>query len=240
VALVTGAAAGLGQEIAVALAAQGAEIIGLDIGPLEQTAEMVAEAGSELRPAQADITDEAAATTAIDQATSAAGRLDILVNNAGIYPVRPFAETSLEDWRAVMSVNLDGTFVVTHAALPHLRRQEMSRIVNISSSSIWLGVPGLVTYITSKMGLIGFTRALAAETAEDGVTVNAITPGLLETPTAVSGGVGEFFDFVVENQAVKRRMGPGDLVSTVLYLCDPASAFITGQTINVDGGFAKH
>ena len=240
VALVTGAASGIGQVASVALAREGAEIIGLDLLPVEETATLVAEAGGRLRPARADLTDEAAVAAAVENAAGAAGGLDVLVNNAGIYPLKPFEETSLEEWRAVMNLNLDGTFLATRAALPHLRRRGWGRIVNLSSSAVWLGVPGLVPYITSKMGLVGFTRALAAEVAEHGITVNAITPGLMETRTAVEGGVGAFFDFVVDNQAVKRRMGPGDLISTLLYLCDPRSDFITGQTINVDGGFAKH
>jgi 3-oxoacyl-[acyl-carrier protein] reductase len=139
-----------------------------------------------------------------------------------------------------MALNLDGTFVVTRAALPHLKRGGWGRIVNVSSSTVWLGVPGLVPYVTSKMGLIGFTRTLAPELGEHGITVNAITPGLIETETALSGGVGAFFDFVVENQVVKRRQQPEDLITTVLYLCADASGFVTGQTINVEGGMSKH
>jgi NAD(P)-dependent dehydrogenase (short-subunit alcohol dehydrogenase family) len=139
-----------------------------------------------------------------------------------------------------MQLNLDGTFVTVQAALPHLRRAGWGRVVVISSSTVWSGVPTLVPYVTTKAGLIGFTRALATELADTGITVNAITPGLIDTETVRASWVGQQFDWVVESQAVKRRQTPEDLASTLLYLCDPGSEFVTGQTINVDGGMAKH
>jgi NAD(P)-dependent dehydrogenase (short-subunit alcohol dehydrogenase family) len=162
------------------------------------------------------------------------------VANAGRYPSTPFDDVTLEEWRELMQLNLDGTFVTVQAALPHLRRAGWGRVVVISSSTVWSGVPTLVPYVTTKAGLIGFTRALATELADTGITVNAITPGLIDTETVRASWVGQQFDWVVESQAVKRRQTPEDLASTLLYLCDPGSEFVTGQTINVDGGMAKH
>jgi 3-oxoacyl-[acyl-carrier protein] reductase len=152
----------------------------------------------------------------------------------------PFAQTTPERWRQIMSLNLDGLFYVTSAALPWLTRSAAGRIVNIASAVVWLGPPGMVAYTASKGGMIGFTRALASELGPAGVTVNAITPGMIPTETAVATGVTRDLDRVVAGQAVPRPQQPEDLVSTLLYLCDPGSSFITGAAINVDGGHAKH
>jgi NAD(P)-dependent dehydrogenase (short-subunit alcohol dehydrogenase family) len=225
-ALVTGAARGIGRTLAEALAGAGARVVGLDVASTDVPFEL----------REGDVTSEDSVASALD----GLNRIDILVSNAGIFPSKPFLETTLEDWRRVMSINLEGAFIVTKAALPRMIPGGWGRIVYISSSTVWLGVPTLVPYVASKMGLIGLTRSLAAEFSEHGITVNAITPGLTETQTALESGVGQFFDMVVANQLVKRRQQPADLVSTVLWLCDPATEFVTGQTVNVDGGFAKH
>ena len=236
-ALITGSAAGIGQTLAIALAQAGASVAGVDVDEQAETARKVAELGGSFLALSADVTDPAAIKAACDTAAGELGKLEIVVANAGIYPVTPFDTVTYEEWRRIMTVNLDGTFLTVQAALPHLKQAGWGRIVVISSGSIWIGIPTLVPYITSKAGLIGFTRALAAEIGEFGITVNAITPGLTETETAVS----VFDDWgVVEEQIVKRRQQPGDLVSALLFLCDPGSGFITGQTVNVDGGKAKH
>jgi 3-oxoacyl-[acyl-carrier protein] reductase len=152
----------------------------------------------------------------------------------------PFEETTYELWRHVMAVNLDGLFLVTSAALPHLRGSAGGRIVNVASAVVWLGPPGMVAYTTSKAGVIGFTRALASELGPTGITVNAMTPGMIATQTAIETGVTVDQDRVVAGQAVPRAEQPEDLVSTLLYLVDVGSAFVTGSSVNVDGGFAKH
>lgn len=235
--LVTGAAQGLGRTFCVALAREGALVAGLDVADLAATR---AEVGERFVPVTADVTDPPSVQAAIAGLDERLGGIDVLVNNAGVYPVVPFEETSFAQWRLVMSVNLDGAFLVTRAALPALRRSAAGRIVNVASAVVWLGPPGMVAYTASKAGLIGLTRSLAAELGADGVTVNAITPGLIATDTAVRTGVTDDLARVVANQAVPRPQEPDDLISALLFLVDPASSFVTGAALNVDGGFAKH
>lgn len=240
-ALITGAAAGLGQTFAVALAHNGYRVAGVDIADLGETTRLVAEARGEMLAVTADVTDPTAVDAAVDTVLERFGGLHIVVNNAGIYPPIPFADTTLADWHRIMRVNLDGPFLVTRAALPHLRAAGWGRVVNIVSAVVFLGPPDLVAYTTSKAGLVGFTRALASELGPDGITVNAIAPGLTRTATAArSTGADGGFERVMASQCVPAIEQPQDLVSTLLYVCDKASGFLTGQTINVDGGSAKH
>jgi NAD(P)-dependent dehydrogenase (short-subunit alcohol dehydrogenase family) len=239
-ALVTGAAGGLGAVFCTALARQGIAVAGLDIADMERTQEAVESAGGRFLGVTADLTDHGAAGAAVRQVAESFGRLDICVNNAGVFPAVPFAETTPAEWRRIMSLNLDGLFYVTHAALPWLTQSPAGRIVNIASAVVWLGPPGMVAYTASKGGVIGFTRALSSELGPLGVTVNAITPSMIPTQTAVDTGVTKDLDRVIAGQSVPRAQQPEDLVSTLLFLCDPASSFVTGAAINVDGGHAKH
>jgi len=235
-ALITGAAGGLGRVFAAALAGRGITVAGIDIADAGPAADAVAAAGGRFTGITADITDPEVAAVAVAEAAERLGGIDILVNNAGIYPLLPFAQTTPARWRQVMSLNLDGLFYVTSAALPWLLESPAGRIVNIASAVVWLGPPGMVAYTASKGGMIGFTRALGPA----GVTVNAITPSMIATETAVATGVTSDLDRVVAGQAVPRPQQPEDLVSTLLYLCDERSSFVTGAAINVDGGHAKH
>jgi NAD(P)-dependent dehydrogenase (short-subunit alcohol dehydrogenase family) len=243
VALVTGAASGLGQEFCVALAAQGRRVAGLDIADLAETEQRVAAAGGADRflGVTVDVTDPAAVTAAVDKVAEHHAGLHIVVNNAAIYPSIAFEDTTLDDWRRVMRLNLEGPFIVTQATLPHLRAAGWGRVVNIVSAVVFLGPPDMVAYTTSKAGLVGFTRALASAVGHEGITVNAIAPGLTRTRTAErTVGADGGFDRVRAIQVVPDIEEPRDLVSTLLYVCDEGSGFLTGQTINVDGGSAKH
>jgi NAD(P)-dependent dehydrogenase (short-subunit alcohol dehydrogenase family) len=239
--LVTGAAAGIGRVFCAALAAEGAAVAGLDVAPLDETATTLANGGrGRFVAVSADVTEPAEVDAAVAEASGRLGGIDVLVNNAGIYPAVRFEATTYEQWRRIMAVNLDGTFLVTRAALPALRRSAAGRIVNVASAVVWLGPPGMVAYTASKAGVVGLTRALAAELGPDGITVNAITPGMIPTATAVRTGVTADLDRVVAGQAIPRAQRPDDLVTTLLYLADARSGFVTGATVNVDGGFAKH
>ncbi|MBT2214118.1 MULTISPECIES: SDR family NAD(P)-dependent oxidoreductase [Actinomadura] len=239
VALVTGAAGGLGREFAIALAARGHLVAGLDLADMSGTAELIG--GGRFHPVRADVTDPDEVESAVEEAAARFGGLHIVVNNAGIYPPLPFEKTTLEDWRRIMRVNLDGPFLVSRAALPHLKAAGWGRIVNMVSAVVFLGPPDLVAYTTSKSGLVGFTRALASAVGGDGITVNAISPGLVRTETAArTTGADGGFERVRDLQVVPRVGDPADLISTLLYVCDEGSGFLTGQTINVDGGSAMH
>ena len=235
--LVTGAAHGLGRVFCVALAGEGGRVAGLDVDDLQPTAAAV---GDGFVPLTADVTDEEAVGRALAELEIRFGGLDILVNNAGVYPLIPFEQTSFALWRRVMAVNLDGLFLVTRAALPLLRRSAAGRIVNVASAAVWLGPPGMVAYTASKGGVVGFTRSLAGELGPSGITVNAITPGMIPTETAVRTGVTADLERVVAGQAIPRVQVPADLITSLLYLVDGGSGFVTGASINVDGGFAKH
>lgn len=234
-ALVTGAAQGLGQEFAVALAGRGYRVAGLDLVPQPETAGKILD----YVELTADVTDETQVRRGLERVIDRFGTLHVVVNNAGVYPAKPFEETSVEEWRRVMRVNLEAPFLVTRAALPYLKAAGWGRVVNIASAAVLTAPPTMVPYVASKMGLIGFTRALAAALAPYGITVNAIAPSMVRTATAErTVGAGGGFESVRERQAVPRTQEPSDLVSTLLYVVDEGSGFLTGQTLNVSGGSA--
>jgi NAD(P)-dependent dehydrogenase (short-subunit alcohol dehydrogenase family) len=227
VAIVTGGGRGIGKATAQRLRADGATVVAFDRDPGDDGVKV-------------DVTDCAGVAAAVASVFDEHGRIDILVNNAGIYPHLPFEESSYEDWRRVLNTNLDSVYICTRAVFPHMRAAGFGRIVNMSSSTVHIGFPGLSAYIASKAGIIGFTRALASEAGEHGITVNAVTPGLIETEGVFETGEDALFDEIIAGQAVKRRGRPADIVSAVSYLTSPAAEFITGQSINVDGGHRYH
>ena len=141
----------------------------------------------------------------------------------------------------MIATNLDSVYLCTHAVYPHMVERGSGRIVSVSSATFFIGYPEMSAYIASKGGIIGFTRALASEAGPHGITVNCVTPGLIETEGAAEEDpTGELFDEIVAGQAVKRRGRPSDIAEIIAYLAGPASSFITGQTVNVDGGHRFH
>ncbi|MFJ4835050.1 SDR family NAD(P)-dependent oxidoreductase [Streptomyces sp. NPDC088747] len=234
-ALVTGAAQGLGQEFAVALAGRGYRVAGIDLVPQPETGERVLDYLELI----ADVTDEEQIGHALEQVIDRFGTLHVLVNNAGVYPESAFEDITPEEWRRVMRVNLEAPFLLTRAVLPYLRAAGWGRIVNIVSAAVLTAPPTMVAYVSSKAGLIGFTRSLASALGPSGITANAIAPSMVRTATAErTVGADGGFEHVRSQQAVPRTQEPSDLVSTLLYVVDEGSDFLTGQTLNVAGGSA--
>jgi len=241
-ALVTGAARGLGYAVTRRLGADGARValVDRDGDGLAAAAERLAAEGLVVTSHEVDVTDEDEVRGAVAAVLAADGRIDILVNNAGIYPHRPFEELTFAEWRHVLATNLDSMFLCSNAVYPAMRERGYGRIVNVSSATFFIGYPGLTAYVASKGGIIGFTRALASEAGPHGITVNAVTPGLIATEGVLGGEEAGIFDEIVPEQAVPRRGEPEDIAECIAYLAGPSAGFVTGQTFNVDGGHRFH
>jgi 3-oxoacyl-[acyl-carrier protein] reductase len=181
-----------------------------------------------------------------EAAIGAYGRIDALINNASLMSTlerRPWYQIPVDEWDRVMAVNLRGMFLCCLAVYPHMKSRGKGKIVNISSARFWLGTPNRLHYSTSKAGVIGFTRSLAREVGDDNIAVNAITPGFTESDTQIAGTSPDYLAAQADRvgrRAFKRPQMPDDLVGTVMFLVSDASGFITGQTINVDGGESMH
>lgn len=241
VAIVTGAAVGNGQAFCQRLAADGARIMIADIADASEAIDLVRASGGEIDAVRVDATDEKQTQKMVRKTIARFGRVDILVNNVGLYHEEPFELISFDDWKRMLSVNLDSLFLTSRAVLPVMKEQGFGRIIAMSSDTIWLGTPYLVHYVTAKMGAIGFVRSLASEIGRYGITINAITVGLTATQRPPGEKlVGSILEHLLPQQAVQRGDEPEDIAEVVAFLASPESSIITGQTINVDGGVARH
>jgi NAD(P)-dependent dehydrogenase (short-subunit alcohol dehydrogenase family) len=243
VAVITGGANGIGQAFAQRLAQDGVHIAIADVEPADATVRLVEQAGRQALAVSCDVTSPDAVAAMAAQVERRFGRCDIVINCAGVFPQQPFDAMTFADWRRIMAINLDGLFLVTSAFVPGMKRRGWGRIVNMASSTLGSVVTGFVHYVASKGGIVGFTRALASELGPHGVTVNAISPGLTRTPGTLArkpraglASMDEEFAAIAAMQAIKRGEVPDDLVGTVSFLTSDDAAFITGQTLNVDGG----
>jgi NAD(P)-dependent dehydrogenase (short-subunit alcohol dehydrogenase family) len=243
IAVISGAANGIGQAFAQRLAQDGAHIVVADLAPGTETVKMVEAAGRQALAHKTDVSSEESVKALAAEVAKRFGRCDILVNCAGIYPLQPFAQMTFADWRRVQAINLDSVFLMSAAFAPGMRERKWGRIVNLASSTLGSVVSGFVHYMASKAGIVGITRALASELGPDGITVNAISPGLtrspgtlVRTPRPGMASMEDEFALAATMQAIKRPEVPADLVGTVSFLTSDDAAFITGQTINVDGG----
>jgi 3-oxoacyl-[acyl-carrier protein] reductase len=232
VALVTGAARGIGRAIAHRLAAGGATVVCADVMECDET---VAELGGTAEGLILDVTDPAAAAAAVEQVQDRHGRLDVLVNNAGITRDQLLLRMKAEDWRRVLAINLDGAFNCSQPAARVMMRQRSGRIVNIASVVGLMGNAGQTNYAASKAGLIGFTKSLARELGARGITVNAVAPGYIQTPMtdALSDQQREA---LIKSLAIRRLGEPEDVAAAVAFLAGPGASYITGVVLNVSGG----
>jgi NAD(P)-dependent dehydrogenase (short-subunit alcohol dehydrogenase family) len=236
---------GIGAAICEALAKQGAAIVVADLSGAQEAAERLQEAGHRAIGVAADVSREDDTIAMAAKAIEAFGRIDILVNNAAIYStlqIKPFEQLAVEDWKRILDVNVIGQFLCCRAVLPTFRDQGGGRIVNISSAVAFKGNPGMLHYVASKGAIIAMTRTLATELGEYDVLVNSVAPGFTlsdgvhknpELANNVSG-------FSVRSRALKRDMVPSDVIGAVSFFAGPDAAFITGQTLVVDGGAYYH
>jgi 3-oxoacyl-[acyl-carrier protein] reductase len=242
VAIVTGAAAGIGAGVARLFAAEGARVFLVDVdGPqVNRVAAALQEEGYSAFAYEADVRDRDALVRVVAEAIARFGRIDTLVNNAGVYPRQVFLEMAEEQWDVVQDVNLKSVFHCTKLVLPHMVHQRSGAIVNISSVTFFLGMKHLTHYIASKGAVIGFTRSLAREIGEHDVRVNCITPGAVETEGERKIVSKEQADGVMDLQSLKRRISPLDIARVCLFLASPLSGGMTGQTLNADGGWVMY
>jgi 3-oxoacyl-[acyl-carrier protein] reductase len=245
VVIVTGGGKGIGKVYAQEFARAGARVLTADIdgAAAEAAAKDIRAAGGDAVGIETDISDADSTRAMAETACTQFGGIEVLVNNASLMsalPRRSWLEIPVEEWDRVMAVNLRGMFLACRAVFPAMRKRGRGKIVNISSSRVWEGVPNRLHYTTSKAGVIGFTRALAREVGEFGITVNAVTPGLTLSDTQVSSSSSNHLAARSQGRALDRPEIPDDLVGAVMFLSCAASDFMTGQTINVDGGKAMH
>ena len=236
-ALVTGAARGIGKAIASCLAREQASVGLVDLQDPLPAARELQTRGWDALPLQADITDPEAVERAVDEMMRRYGKIDILVNNAGIILRQPLLELSYEDWKKVMNVNINGTFLCSKAVVPHMIERSYGRIVNITSIAGKMGdITASPAYGTSKGAINAFTKSLARQVASYGITVNAIAPHAIETDMSAEWS-DEKRRTIVEAIPLKRMGRPEEVAEAVLYLSSEAASFITGEILDINGGY---
>jgi 3-oxoacyl-[acyl-carrier protein] reductase len=243
VAIVTGAGGGLGGGICSALASAGAAAAAVDVkrDKAEQVAESVSLKDARCIALEADVSDRSSVEGMAERVAGELGGVDILVNNAAIYPSRSWTEIREEEWDEVLAVNLKGYFLCARAAFPHMKARGHGRVINVASITFFIGFANLLDYVSSKGGVVGFTRTLAREVGPEGITVNAISPGAFPTDAEKIHPDPEGYNrWVLDQQSIKRRGTPEDIGNLVAFLASDAASFITGQTIEIDGGWAMH
>ncbi|HWO43861.1 MAG TPA: glucose 1-dehydrogenase [Candidatus Eisenbacteria bacterium] len=244
--IVTGGGHGIGRAYCLGFGRAGSRVVVADIDfpAAERVAERVgSETGAASIAVHADVADERSANAMAAAALQRFGRIDVLVNNAAIFATVPMnrgriEEISAEEWDRLMAVNLRGVFFCVRAVLPAMRRQKSGKIINIASGTVFNGSPGRIHYVTSKAGVIGFTRTLAREVGDDNIQVNVLAPGNTLSEENPSEEMLRFRQSSIGNRALKRVQVPQDLVGAMLFLASPLSDFMTGQTLNVDGGIS--
>jgi NAD(P)-dependent dehydrogenase (short-subunit alcohol dehydrogenase family) len=238
--IITGAGGGLGRTFALAFAAAGANVVAADINRAgaEETAAMINAEGGAAIGVAVDVSDRGSLDALVSAATGWQGRVDVLVNNAAIYAGlqrRGFEDIPDAEWDRVMAVNVKGAWLATRAVAPTMRAQKSGAVVNVSSATVMSGSPEWLHYVSSKGAIIAMTRALARELGGDNITVNAIAPGFTLTEASL-GLMENAAEYGVNRGALKRASTPEDMAGAVLFLASTEAAFVTGQTLIVDGG----
>ncbi len=238
VAIVTGAAQGIGRAIAEKLDAEGASVVIADLN-LEgaQQAASALERGS---ATEVDVSSEQSVAAMVDGVLADHGRIDALVNNAAIVPFIAWEDVDLAHWQKIIDTNLTSVYLCSRAVWGPMREAGYGRITNVASNTVMAGTPNMAAYVAAKGGVWGFTRALATEVGGHGITVNAVAPGLTASDGVLASPHAEAFDFVQSLQAIPRRGEPADIAPTVAFLCSEEAAWVTGQMIVVDGGHTRH
>ncbi len=244
-AIVTGAAQGIGASYAKALASEGAKVCVSDILDTASTVEAIRAAGGEAIGMTTDVTDLAACEKMVAETVAAFGAADILVTNAALFAAlqrRSFLDIGGEEWDRVMAINTRGVFNCVKAAAPEMKKKGYGKIINISSSTIYSGVPLMLHYVASKGAVDAMTKALARELGGDGIRVNTIAPGftMSDQIEAQRDKLEFYVNLSLTGRAVKREQVPADLIGALIFLASPESDFVTGQAIVVDGGMIMH
>ncbi|MDB5821866.1 MAG: 3-oxoacyl-ACP reductase [Herminiimonas sp.] len=245
VAIVTGAAQGIGAQYAMALAAQGALVAVADVLDATDVAKSIMKQGGQAIAMRADVTDPASVRGMVATTVEHFGSLSILVNNAALFgtlSLKRFTEIGSDEWDRMMAVNVRGVFECVKAAVPEMRKAGYGKIVNIASGTVFKGAPMMLHYVTSKGAIVAMSRALARELGDDGIRVNTLAPGLVMSENVMANPAwkGAVVENNVASRAIKRESTPEDLCGTLVYLCSQDSDFVTGQVLVVDGGSVMH
>jgi pyridoxal 4-dehydrogenase len=238
VAIVTGAAQGIGRAIAEKFDAEGARVVIADLNL--EGAEQAASTLDNGDAVEVDVSSEQSVTAMVDRVLADHGRVDALVNNAAIVPFIAWDDVDLAHWQKIIDTNLTSVYLCSRAVWGPMREAGYGRITNVASNTVMAGTPNMAAYVAAKGGVWGFTRALATEVGGHGITVNAVAPGLTASDGVLASPHAEAFDFVQSLQAIPRRGEPADIAPTVAFLCSEEAAWVTGQMIVVDGGHTRH
>ena len=239
VAIVTGAAKGLGRAYALALAADGWSVVAADVLDVRPVVDEIAAAGGSVQAVPTDVSDEGATRELAAATLERFGRIDVLVNNAAIFTSiekKPFDALTVEEWDRMFAVNVRGTWLCCKAVAPAMKDARAGRIVNVSSMTVPGGIPLFLHYVASKAAIVGLTRSLARELGEWDICVNAIAPDYVPHDADYAAQQPEMAAALARQRCFPRDMAPDDLVGTLRYLVGPGSAFVTGQTLYVNGG----
>jgi 3-oxoacyl-[acyl-carrier protein] reductase len=241
VAVVSGAATGIGKAAALRLAAEGAKVEILDIKDAAEAVSEIRAAGGEAHSSICDVTSEAQIAEAVKGIETRHGHVDILVNNAGILSGRkPWHELSYDEINRFVQINYIGYFLVSKAIYPLLKKSQYGRVINVASRTYFLANPGQMAYVAAKGAVMGMTRVMAKELGDDNITVNAVAPGMIATEGTMAHSNEEAFNRVMMNQAIKKRGRPEHLAALIAFLASDDAEMITGQMILCDGGGYLH